>query len=201
MTPEETRTRKEDQAVQLKGLDLVDKVGQETEAIADGVTVLVGVLDEHLKGLAGALGAVETIKGRDGDPGPKGDPGPPGESIKGDPGAPGAAGSAAPRPVAVVAERDFRRRLTGAKQLFADGTAVHFDARRDADGHIAEFVRDTPAERAKHERCPATACQGRGGRRPRRREPATALARRRGLPVPRNCWPTIPRSSATRWPA
>jgi hypothetical protein len=88
--------RQEDRAIQLKGLDLVNKIGQESESIADGMTALVGVTDEGLRALAGALGGIETVtvKGRDGNPGP---PGPPGEGIQGNPGPSGPPGPLGPQ--------------------------------------------------------------------------------------------------------
>jgi hypothetical protein len=115
-----------------------DPMLEEAAAVADAMTALVGVTNEGLRDLVEVFGGVERIQGRPGDPGP---PGPPGIGVKGDPGPRGDDGAPAPSPVRVVAERDFQQRLTGAKQVFADGSTVHFDARRDASGRIAEFVK------------------------------------------------------------
>ena len=120
--------------------DQSDPVVDELENMADAAVALVGVTDEGLRGLADVFRGVERIKGRDGDPGPKGDPGPPGQGIKGDRGIDGRDGTDAPRPVRVVAERNYQRRLTGAQQVLSDGSSRHFTARRDVHGLIAEFV-------------------------------------------------------------
>lgn len=119
----------------------VESLIEPIDAIDDGLVALVGVTDEGLRAVATALGGIEKMQGRPGDPGP------PGKDGIGRPGKDGRDGTDAPRPVRVVAERDFTERLTGAMQVLSDGSARHFDARRDGRGRIAEFVL-TPGQEA-----------------------------------------------------
>jgi hypothetical protein len=139
MTPEEKKARAEDQAVQLKGLELVNKIGEETETVADGVTALVGVTDEGLRGLADVFRGVERIVGKDGDPGPPGPPGPPGASVKGDPGPPGLDGSA-PALDRADLERNALGLVDRVEQRFDDGTRRQLRVERDATGRLLAIV-------------------------------------------------------------